>query len=204
MLELTESLALADIESAMPENEVAEGNGGRFLDGRFRHRLIRRLHPTRLPLDELKIDKLFVARPAGQSERRGDRSDGDFHGAESQSVGDSRGRGTAAQRDALHAIGRHAYQGYLIARPPPIDQFVVFFYSRRKVEPLPMIGKSASSSHDDLGVPEGSLKWKKSVILAKPAWQRKSEQAICAFGEDCVDSQLKGNLRVRRGGAALR
>ena len=133
MLELTESLVLADIESAMRKMKSLKAMGVAFSMDDFGTGYSSLAYLTRLPLDELKIDKSFVARLPGS---RNDEVIAQTVISMGRSLSLSviaEGVETAAQRDALHAYGCHAYQGYLIARPLPIDQFLaVFFDSRAK------------------------------------------------------------------------
>ena len=126
VLELTESLILSDIESAMRKMQILKGRGIVFSMDDFGTGYSSLSYLTSLPLDELKIDKSFVSRLPGS---RNDEVIAQTVVSMGQSLGLSvlaEGVETEAQRDALHQYGCNAYQGYLISRPLPIDAFELF------------------------------------------------------------------------------
>ncbi|HZF68737.1 MAG TPA: EAL domain-containing protein, partial [Gemmatirosa sp.] len=99
-----------------------------------------------LPLDVLKIDKRFVdgvARGSGPSVAipRAVVALGDALGL--RTVGE--GVETAAQRDALHALGCRAGQGYLFARPLPLPDLATWLDATARHAAAP--GSVASTIH---------------------------------------------------------
>jgi EAL domain-containing protein (putative c-di-GMP-specific phosphodiesterase class I) len=81
----------------------------------------------RLPLDQLKIDQSFVRDLAGDdSDAATAHSIAGAIAALGHSLGltvIAEGVETAAQRDALAAIGCTTWQGYFFSRPLPLDAF---------------------------------------------------------------------------------
>jgi diguanylate cyclase (GGDEF)-like protein/PAS domain S-box-containing protein len=123
MLELTESLILADVESAMQKMQALKKLGIAFSMDDFGTGYSSLAYLTKLPLDELKIDKSFVARIPGS---RNDEVIAQTVISMGRSLGLSviaEGVETVAQRDLLLRYGCHAYQGYLISEPLPVDEF---------------------------------------------------------------------------------
>lgn len=124
MLELTESIVLSDTDSALEKMRALKHLGIAFSMDDFGTGYSSLAYLTRLPLDELKIDKSFVGRLPGN---RNDEVIAQTIISMGRSLGLSviaEGVETAAQRDMLHGYGCHAFQGYLISRPMPLSDFV--------------------------------------------------------------------------------
>ena len=124
MLELTESVILSDLDNAMQKMRSVKQLGVAFSMDDFGTGYSSLAYLSRLPLDELKIDKSFVARLPG--------SDNDEVIARmvismGRSLGLSvlaEGVETQEQMEALRQYGCHAYQGFLIGRPSPVEDFM--------------------------------------------------------------------------------
>ncbi|MFB0937049.1 MAG: ABC transporter substrate binding protein [Propionivibrio sp.] len=130
MLELTESVILADLENAMQKMRALKQLGVGFSMDDFGTGYSSLAYLSRLPLDELKIDRSFVARLPG--------SDNDAVIARmvismGRSLGLSvlaEGVETPEQMEALRQYGCHAYKGFLIGRPSPVEEFVLLLPSQ--------------------------------------------------------------------------
>jgi EAL domain-containing protein (putative c-di-GMP-specific phosphodiesterase class I) len=115
---------LADVESAMQKMQLLKRRGIAFSMDDFGTGYSSLSYLTCLPLDELKIDKSFVSRLPGS---RNDEVIAQTIVSMGQSLGLSvlaEGVESEAQRDALRQYGCHAFQGYLISRPLPVEEFV--------------------------------------------------------------------------------
>ncbi|WP_116472696.1 EAL domain-containing protein [Zobellella maritima] len=118
-LELTESMLLNDMPTAIARMTMLKDRGVRFAVDDFGTGYSSLLYLQQLPLDQLKIDQSFV------------RALPDDHNsleivrtiiALARSLGMeviAEGVETQAQRQTLLASGCHLYQGYLFARPEP-------------------------------------------------------------------------------------
>jgi hypothetical protein len=74
----------------------------------------------RLPLDQLKIDRVVRPRHPGGRQQRRHCAIHHFPGPGDGPVGDRRGVETEEQRRFLIHLGCHAFQGYLFSRPLPL------------------------------------------------------------------------------------
>ncbi len=123
-LELTEGLLLHDVnESAARMTELKSYGVGFSLDD-FGTGYSSLSYLKRLPLDQLKIDQSFVrdvlTDPNDASIVRTIVALGSSLGLQVVAEGVE----TAAQRDFLERQHCHAWQGYLLSRPVPVEQFV--------------------------------------------------------------------------------
>ncbi|MDP2810561.1 MAG: EAL domain-containing protein [Rhodocyclaceae bacterium] len=125
-LELTESLVLDNVEQTIRKMLAIRKLGIAFSLDDFGTGYSSLSYLTRLPLDQLKIDRAFVLKlPESTSD-----------GIITQTIiAMARGLGlnalaegveTAAQREFLEQHGCHAYQGYLFSRPLPLADFERF------------------------------------------------------------------------------
>lgn len=125
-LELTESLILEDIKDTVEKMEALKRLGVSFSMDDFGTGYSSLSYLTRLPIDQLKIDRTFVHNlPGPKNDETVARtiismgSGLDIHviaeGVESEE-----------QLQFLAAHGCHAYQGYLFSHPLPIDKLTVF------------------------------------------------------------------------------
>ena len=124
MLELTESVVLADLDNAMQKMRALKQLGVAFSMDDFGTGYSSLAYLSRLPLDELKIDRSFVARLPGS---KNDEVIARMVISMGRNLGLSvlaEGVETDGQMDALRQYGCHAYQGFLIARPSPIEEFL--------------------------------------------------------------------------------
>jgi len=123
-LELTETLVLDNVGSTIEKMQALKAIGVTFSMDDFGTGYSSLAYLTRLPLDELKIDKSFVSNLPG--------SHSDSVIAETiitmgRSLGltvVAEGVESEAQRACLNLLGCHVYQGYLFSRPVPIDAFM--------------------------------------------------------------------------------
>jgi EAL domain-containing protein (putative c-di-GMP-specific phosphodiesterase class I) len=125
-LELTETLVLDDIEATIEKMLILKEAGVRFSMDDFGTGYSSLAYLTRLPLDELKIDKSFV------SSLPGNRND-EIITQSIITMGQSLGLGvvaegveTEAQRRFLEGNGCYAYQGYFYSRPVPLGEFMAY------------------------------------------------------------------------------
>ena len=122
-LELTESMLLEDVEGVVAKMSVLKSHGLRFSLDDFGTGYSSLSYLKRLPLDQLKIDRAFV------QDILGDVTSGAIAQtiiSLSRTMGLSviaEGVETEEQRDFLVRLGCDAFQGYLIGRPLPIDEF---------------------------------------------------------------------------------
>ncbi len=132
-LELTEGLLLHDVaESAARMTELKSYGVGFSLDD-FGTGYSSLSYLKRLPLDQLKIDQSFVrdvlTDPNDASIVRTIVALGASLGLQVMAEGVE----TAAQRDFLERQHCHAWQGYLLSRPVPAEQFVALVRSHAAV-----------------------------------------------------------------------
>ena len=125
-LELTESLILEDIDSANAKIVSLKTLGVRFSMDDFGTGYSSLSYLARLPLDEIKIDKSFVASLPGN---RNDEVIAQTIITMGANLGLSviaEGVETEAQRRFLEEHGCLAYQGYLFSRPVPLEPFMAY------------------------------------------------------------------------------
>ena len=130
MLELTESVILADLDNAMQKMRALKQLGVAFSMDDFGTGYSSLAYLSRLPLDELKIDRSFVARLPGSEN---DEVIARMVISMGRSLGLSvlaEGVETPEQMEALRRYGCHAYQGFLIGRPSPVEEFVLLLQSK--------------------------------------------------------------------------
>jgi len=122
-LELTESIMLEDIEDAIEKMHVLKSHGIGFSMDDFGTGYSSLAYLTRLPLDQIKIDRSFVLNLPDNpndavitqtiiSMARSLRLEVVAEGVE-----------TEAQRQFLESHDCYAYQGYLFSKPLPLERF---------------------------------------------------------------------------------
>jgi len=125
-LELTENLALEDIENSIVKMQAIKQLGVSFSMDDFGTGYSSLSYLARLPLDQIKIDRSFVRNLPGKSNdetiARAIISMG--LGLDMNVIAE--GVETEEQRDFLEAHGCLAYQGYLFSRPLPLPAFEEF------------------------------------------------------------------------------
>ncbi|KFB77262.1 EAL domain-containing protein [Candidatus Accumulibacter cognatus] len=122
-LELTESLVLDNVADTIAKMDVIKQLGVSFSMDDFGTGYSSLSYLTRLPLDQLKIDRAFVNRlPDNQSDA--------VIAQTIVTMGSSlglkvlaEGVENEAQRQFLEDHGCHGYQGFLFSRPLPVDAF---------------------------------------------------------------------------------
>ena len=125
-LELTESLLVDNVDDIINKMIALKASGIGFSLDDFGTGYSSLSYLRRLPLNQLKIDKLFVR------DVLNDRNDAAIARAIvtlAQSLGIgviAEGVETRLQRDFLASIGCHAYQGYFFSRPLPVQGFEEF------------------------------------------------------------------------------
>ncbi len=125
-IELTESIVVTNIEEAISRMQALRSMGIRLAMDDFGTGYSSLSYLRRLPFDQIKIDRTFV------SSMMENQSDAFIvHSVqtmarllEAELVAE--GVETAEQLDALLALGISLFQGYLLARPMPIDACVEF------------------------------------------------------------------------------
>ena len=128
-LELTETLVLGDIENTIMKMLALRQTGVSFSMDDFGTGYSSLAYLTRLPLDEIKIDKSFVSSLPGN---HNDEIIAQTIISMGQSLGlrvVAEGVETEEQRVFLEAHGCHAYQGYLFSRPVPLEEFSAQLWS---------------------------------------------------------------------------
>lgn len=123
-LELTETLILHDVENTIDKMQALKKIGVTFSMDDFGTGYSSLAYLTRLPLDELKIDKSFVANLPGN---HNDSVIAQTIITMGQSLGlavVAEGVETQEQRVFLFDHGCHVYQGYLFSRPVPMEDFM--------------------------------------------------------------------------------
>lgn len=127
-LELTESIVLEDIESSISKMQEIKALGVQFSMDDFGTGYSSLAYLTRLPLDELKIDRSFV--------HHSDRKSSDAVIVETivamaNTLGIeviAEGVETVEQQRFLGSVGCHFYQGYLYSKPVPLGEFERLLY----------------------------------------------------------------------------
>jgi diguanylate cyclase (GGDEF)-like protein/PAS domain S-box-containing protein len=125
-LELTESLLLRDVDEIIKKMMALKAIGVGFALDDFGTGYSSLVYLKRLPLDQLKIDKNFVRDVLVDTN---DAAIARTVAALGQTLGltvVAEGVETEAQRDFLKDSGCHAYQGYFISRPLPVEGFEDF------------------------------------------------------------------------------
>jgi len=125
-LELTESLLLRDVDEIIEKMMALKAVGVGFALDDFGTGYSSLLYLKRLPLDQLKIDQSFVRDVLVDPN---DAAIARTVAALGQTLGlkvIAEGVETEAQRDFLADSGCHAYQGYFISRPLPVEGFEAF------------------------------------------------------------------------------
>lgn len=134
-LEITESMILGDIDTIIQRLAQLRALGITISLDDFGTGYSSLAYLSRLPLDQLKIDKSFIMRLP--------EDDNDATVAQTV-IGMGRGLGleviaegveTQAQRDFLTQHGCHAFQGYFFSRPLPLMEFEVLLYERQSAQP---------------------------------------------------------------------
>jgi diguanylate cyclase (GGDEF)-like protein len=125
-LELTESLLVSNVEDVIAKMNQLKAHGVCFSLDDFGTGYSSLSYLKRLPLDQLKIDQGFVNTIL---EDTNDAAIARMVIALADTMGLgvlAEGVETEAQRDFLASLGCHDYQGYLFARPLPLEDFEAF------------------------------------------------------------------------------
>ncbi|WP_342128798.1 EAL domain-containing protein [Hydrogenophaga sp. OTU3427] len=132
MLELTESLVLADLDDAVARMRQIKAMGLRFSMDDFGTGYSSLSYLSKLPFDEVKIDQSFVKQGAdGQRRREWVIVEAIIGIAQKFGIELlAEGVEEEAQRALLAQSGCHNCQGYLFARPAPVDRFETWLRSR--------------------------------------------------------------------------
>ena len=126
ILELTESLLLDNMKDIITKMNALKSKGVGFSLDDFGTGYSSLAYLKRLPLDKLKIDRSFIKDILTDPN---DAAIAKMVVALAGSMGlgvIAEGVETQAQRDALDALGCHAYQGYFFSSPLPIQEFEAF------------------------------------------------------------------------------
>jgi diguanylate cyclase (GGDEF)-like protein/PAS domain S-box-containing protein len=123
MLELTESLVLADLDDAVSRMQQIKNLGVRFSMDDFGTGYSSLSYLSRLPFDEVKIDQFFVRSSSSDQSRDWVIVDAIIGIANTYGMKIiAEGVETEAQRELLRQSGCYCYQGYLYARPAVAEQ----------------------------------------------------------------------------------
>ncbi|MDP2810819.1 MAG: EAL domain-containing protein [Rhodocyclaceae bacterium] len=129
-LELTESLVLDNVDDTIGKMQLLKALGISFSMDDFGTGYSSLAYLTRLPLDQLKIDRSFVLNLPDNV------NDGIIARTiitMGRSLGldvIAEGVETEGQREFLNHHGCHGYQGYLYSKPLPLDRFEEFLAAR--------------------------------------------------------------------------
>lgn len=129
-LELTESLLVNNVEKIIGKMNALKAKGVGFSLDDFGTGYSSLSYLKRLPLDQLKIDQSFVRDILTDLN---DAAIAKMIVLLAESLGlavIAEGVETDAQRALLAQLGCHAYQGYLLRRPLPLDEFESYVKSR--------------------------------------------------------------------------
>lgn len=122
-LELTESAFLESTEEVIAKMSSLRGHGLCFSIDDFGTGYSSLSYLKRLPLEQLKVDSAFV-RDILQDETSAAIAQAVISLGKAMGLTViAEGVETEEQRDFLANLGCHAYQGYLISKPIPVDQF---------------------------------------------------------------------------------
>ena len=132
VLEITESIFVENIEDIINKMNALKKIGVRFALDDFGVAYSSLSHLRNLPLDEIKIDQSFVKNITHYSI--------DLAVAKSvieiakslKILAVAEGIETEAQRELLTAYGCYVHQGYLFAKPMPVDQFESYCINTQK------------------------------------------------------------------------
>jgi diguanylate cyclase (GGDEF)-like protein/PAS domain S-box-containing protein len=122
-LELTESMLVANVDDTIRKMRELKAHGVGFSLDDFGTGFSSLTYLKRLPLDQLKIDQSFVRDVLHDAN---DAAIARTIVALAHSLGldvVAEGVETQAQRDFLQSVGCGLFQGYLFARPQPVDRF---------------------------------------------------------------------------------
>jgi diguanylate cyclase (GGDEF)-like protein len=132
-LELTESMLVDDVEDVIAKMTQLKSHGLRFSLDDFGTGYSCLAYLGRLPLDQLKIDQIFVRDILVDA---GSGVIAQTIISLSKSMGLSvtaEGVETEGQRDFLAHLGCHSFQGYLFSGPVPLDEFQLLLPGLAKV-----------------------------------------------------------------------
>jgi diguanylate cyclase (GGDEF)-like protein/PAS domain S-box-containing protein len=146
-LELTESILLDNVDDVIAKMKVLKSHGLRFSLDDFGTGYSSMAYLRRLPLDELKIDLIFVRDILADA----------ASGAIAQailSLGKAMGLRVIAegveseeQRKFLIRMGCHSFQGFLFSRPLPLEEFQLWLpESTESAAPAPKKARRSSST----------------------------------------------------------
>jgi diguanylate cyclase (GGDEF)-like protein/PAS domain S-box-containing protein len=122
-LELTESLALADIESTIRKMATLKGDGVNFSLDDFGTGYSSLAYLKRLPLNQLKIDQSFVRNIASDNADKVMVMAIASLGMNFELNIAAEGVETEMQFKLLHRYGCDTFQGYLFSQPLPVGEF---------------------------------------------------------------------------------
>jgi len=122
-LEITESVAMRDPDAGISRIRALRNLGVRLSIDDFGTGYSSLAYLRRLPLDELKIDRSFVANLAGDSNNAAIVESMVAIATAFGLAVIAEGVETRAEADLLRRLGCRCHQGYLYARPLPADQF---------------------------------------------------------------------------------
>jgi diguanylate cyclase len=131
MLELTESLILADIDDAISRMQHIKQLGVKFSMDDFGTGYSSLSYLSRLPFDEVKIDQFFIRSGSSGQPRDWVIIDAIIGIANTYGMKlVAEGVETETQRDMLRKSGCRCYQGYLYAKPAPASQTQAWIMQR--------------------------------------------------------------------------
>lgn len=133
-LEITERIAMSDVESAIRTLRSLKETGAAIAIDDFGTGFSSLSYLKRFPIDVLKIDKSFVRDLPGDEEDAAITRTICVLGNSLHLTLHAEGVETAAQLDFLRGIGCQRAQGYHIARPMRADDVVKFLEERTKFE----------------------------------------------------------------------